>query len=77
MKQKVNFNGTMLLCEVDYQPFEPDYPDSPGCDADVEVNEAIYIDSEGRACDVLELIATWRDVESFKQCVLESIHDKD
>ena len=77
MKQKVNFNGTMLLCDVDYQPFEAQTWTDPEVPEDVEITEAIYIDSEGRPCDVLELIATWCDVESFKQCVRKSIHDKD
>jgi hypothetical protein len=71
---KVNFNGTMLLCDVDYQPFEAATHFDPEVPEDVEVTTAFYVDDKGRTCDVLELIASWCDVESFKESVLEAIH---
>jgi hypothetical protein len=74
MEITVNFNGTTLLCDVDYQPFEAATRFDPEVPESVEITTAFYTDDKGRVCDVAELIASWCDVDSFKDCVIEAIH---
>ena len=76
MEITVNFNGIKLHCDVGYQPFEAATRFDPELPEDIEVISAFYTDYKGDVCDVAELIASWCDVESFENCVLDAIHSK-